>query len=69
MSYVTGKTIKELRQKKEITQKELAELTGVSLRMIRAYEQGDQDIRKAEAQSVFNLSRAFGCKPEEICRY
>lgn len=62
-------TLKTIRKQSRYTQKELAELTGVSLRMIRAYEQGDQDIRKAEAQSVFNLSRAFGCKPEELCEY
>jgi len=61
--------LKTMRKQSRYTQKELAELTGVSLRMIRAYEQGDQDIRKAEAQSVFDLSRAFGCKPEEICGY
>jgi DNA-binding XRE family transcriptional regulator len=62
-------TLRTFRKQSHYTQKELAELTGVSLRMIRAYEQGSQDIRKAEAQSVFNLSRAFGCKPEEICGY
>ena len=61
--------LKTIRKQSRYTQKELAELTGVSLRMIRAYEQGDQDIRKAEAQSVFELSRAFGCKPEEIYGY
>lgn len=30
MSYVTGKTIKELREKRKITQKELAESINVS---------------------------------------
>lgn len=62
-------TLKTIRKQSRYTQKELAELTGVSLRMIRAYEQGSQDIRKAETQSVFDLARAFGCKPEEICGY
>lgn len=62
-------TLKIIRKQSHYTQKELAELTGVSLRMIRAYEQGDQDIRKAEAQSVLDLARAIGCKPEEICDY
>lgn len=62
-------TLKTIRKQSHYTQRELAELTGVSLRMIRAYEQDSQDIRKAEAQSVFDLSRAFGCKPEEICGY
>ena len=62
-------TLKTIRKQSHYTQKELAELTGVSLRMIRAYEQGDQDIRKAETQSVVDLARAIGCKPEEICEY
>jgi hypothetical protein len=35
--------------------------------MIQAYEQGDQDISKAEVQTVFALSRVLGCAPEVIC--
>ena len=62
-------TLRTIRKQTRYTQKELAEATGVSLRMIRAYEQGDQDIRKAETQSVVDLARAIGCKPEVICDY
>ena len=58
--------LKALRKRLHITQSRLAELSGVSLRMIQAYEQGDQDIRKAEAQTVFALSKALGCKAEVI---
>lgn len=58
--------LKALRKQLHITQSKLAELSGVSLRMIQAYEQGDQDIRKAEAQTVFALSKALGCKAEVI---
>ena len=39
---------------------------GVTLRMIQAYEQEDQDIRKAEAQTVLALAKALGCSPETI---
>lgn len=35
--------------------------------MIQAYEQGDQDIMKAEAGMVFALARALGCAAEVIC--
>lgn len=54
------------RQRKLIglTQKELAEQSGVSLRMIQAYEQKDQDISKAEARAVLRLSSALGCDPK-----
>lgn len=58
--------LKTLRKQLHITQSKLAELSGVSLRMIQAYEQGDQDIKKAEAQTVFALSKALGCKTEVI---
>lgn len=59
--------LKTIRKQSRLTQRELAELSGVSLRMIQAYEQADQDIRKAEAQTVFALSKALGCLPEAIC--
>ncbi|MBR4136954.1 MAG: helix-turn-helix transcriptional regulator [Bacteroidales bacterium] len=58
--------LKTLRKQIHLTQSKLAELSGVSLRMIQAYEQGDQDIRKAEAQTVIALARALGCDVEMI---
>ena len=58
--------LKTIRKQARLTQQRLAEISGVTLRMIRAYEQGDQDIRKAEAQTVFALSKALGCSPETI---
>ena len=58
--------LKTIRKQAKLTQQRLAEISGVTLRMIQAYEQGDQDIRKAEAQTVFALSKALGCSPETI---
>ena len=58
---------KTIRKQSCFTQKELTELSGVTLRMIQAYEQGDQDILKAEAGTVFALSRVLGCAAEVIC--
>lgn len=58
--------LKTIRKQARLTQQRLAEISGVTLRMIQAYEQGDQDIQKAEAQTVFALSRALGCSPESI---
>lgn len=40
MSYVTGKTIKELREKRRLTQKELAEKIGVSDKAVSKWETG-----------------------------
>ena len=59
--------LKAIRKQQRITQRELAGLSGVSLRMIQAYEQGDQDIRRAEAQTVFALSHVLGCAPVVLC--
>ena len=59
--------LKAIRKRQHITQRELSVLSGVTLRMIHGYEQGDQDIRKAEAQTVLALSRVLGCTPEVLC--
>ena len=59
--------LKTIRKQSHFTQKELADLSGVTLRMIQAYEQGDQDIMKAEARTVFALARVLGCAAEVIC--
>lgn len=40
MSYVTGKIIKELREKRRITQKELAEIINVSDKTVSKWETG-----------------------------
>ena len=58
--------IKELRKLNGLSQQELADKSGVSLRMIRAYEQGSQRIGKAEASSVLSLARALHCNPERL---
>lgn len=59
-----GNTLKMQRKAAGFTQRELAERSGVSLRMIRAYEQGAQDLQKAEAITLLNLSSVLGCSPK-----
>ena len=58
--------LKRQRKSAGLTQKELAERSGVKVRMIKAYEQGNQDISKAEAMSVIKLARALKCLPEDL---
>lgn len=58
--------IKTLRKRLGLSQQECAELSGISLRMIRAYEQRTQDISKAEARTAFNLSKALRCPIEAL---
>ncbi|MCI8510348.1 MAG: helix-turn-helix transcriptional regulator [Lachnospiraceae bacterium] len=40
MGYVTGKTIKELRERRKLTQKELSEKIGVSDKTVSKWETG-----------------------------
>lgn len=60
--------LKRQRKSAGFTQQELAERSGVSLRMIRAYEQNKQDISKAEAAAVLNLASVLGCSPYSLLR-
>lgn len=61
-----GCPLKRFRIRRGLTQKELADLSGTSIRMIRAYEQGSQDISKAEYRTVKNLSSALKVNADDI---
>ena len=50
-----------MRKNSGLTQRELAERSGTSLRMVQLYEQRQQDIRRAEAQTLVSLSHILGC--------
>lgn len=47
-----------------LTQKELAELSGVPLRMIQLYEQRQNDINKARADYVVSMAQVLGCSTD-----
>ena len=49
-----------------LTQKELASLAGVPLRVIRSYEQGQRSLENAGAESILRLSRALSCQIEDL---
>lgn len=49
-----------------LSQKELSEKSGVTLRMIQQYEQRAKDINKATAINLFALAQALGCKAEDL---
>ena len=67
-SYYKPRTLslKECRKNMGLTQAALAERSGVSLRMIRAYEQGTQDLERAEASTLIRLSQALSVPPERL---
>ena len=58
--------LKRLRKYAGLTQKQLSKESGVSLRMVQLYEQGQNDIRKAQANVVLALSRALECDITEL---
>ena len=60
------KMLKRLRRYCGLTQKELSEVSGVSLRMIQLYEQGQNDIAKAQAKVVQSLADALGTDVKEL---
>jgi DNA-binding XRE family transcriptional regulator len=58
--------LKRIRTAYGCSQQELAKLAGVSLRSIQMYEQRKKDINKAQSESIFKLSKALGCKMEDL---
>lgn len=58
--------LQKIRKARGLTQKELSELSGVSLRMIQLYEQRQNEINQASGQAINNLARALCCNFYEI---
>lgn len=56
----------KLRKKSEITQKQLAQYAEVKERTIRAYEQRETEINKAQVNIVRALSLVLGCSIEDL---
>lgn len=54
------------RNKKNLSQSELAVLSGVPLRSIKAYEQGTVDITNAQAETLYALSKTLDCTIENL---
>ena len=53
--------LKRIRQQRGLTQKQLAEKSGVSLKMIQKYETGEKDINHARILTVWQLAVALIC--------
>lgn len=60
------KRLKEYRIKANLSQSELAHITGLNLRMIQFYEQGKKNINHAHAESIFKLSKALSCSMDDL---
>lgn len=58
--------LKRIRKAAGLTQDALSSRSGVSLRMIRAYEQLSQPLEKAEFRTLSALSRTLGCRETDL---
>lgn len=61
-----GNKLKQFREKKKMTQQELSSNSNVTVKNIKAYEDGTVDISKAQGDTLFRLARALGCTIEEL---
>ena len=58
--------LQTVRKAINLSQKDLSDKSGVTLRMIQQYEQRAKDINKATASNLFALAKALGCKAEDL---
>ena len=58
--------LKALRQRSGLSQRELAEQSGVPLRTIQQYEQRQKSINKAQAEYLLMLARTLCCDMEDL---
>lgn len=66
-SYSSPETrLKAMRMRMAITQRKLAELSGIPQRTIQQYEQRQKNINKAQAEYLLRLSKVLKCSMEEL---
>lgn len=58
--------LKEIREARGFTQKQLSDVSGIKLRTIQLYEQRENDINKAGVNIVSSLAQALGCDIEDL---
>lgn len=58
--------LKIYRKRAELSQKQLAELADIPVRMIQHYEQRQKNINKAQTEYLVRLSRVLNCEIEDL---
>lgn len=58
--------LKKIRLDNNLSQSQLAKLSGVSVRMIQHYEQGCKDLNKASAITIYKLAKTLNAKFEDL---
>lgn len=64
--YYTETNLKRMRKNVGYSQAQLADESGVSVRQIQLFEQRKRDINKTQLETGLRLSRALGCRMEEL---
>lgn len=59
-------SLRDRRIGQALTQKQLSEKSGVNLRMVQKYENGEKDINKAQAITLYQLAQALDCTIEDL---
>lgn len=58
--------LKRIRRARGLTQRELAERSGVNRRTVEEYESGQKSLSRASAERVLALARVLGCRVEDL---
>ena len=58
--------LREIRKQKYMTQKELAQISGVNFRSLQDYEQGHKRLSSASGDVLLRLSTVLGCTIEDL---
>lgn len=61
-------TLKTVRTNRKLTQEELSLLSGVNLRTIKSYEQCENDILKAQGETLLKLAKTLDCSVEDLLK-
>lgn len=58
--------LREIRRSRNLTQRELAQISGVNFRSLQDYEQGHKQLSSANGDTLLRLSTVLGCSVEEL---
>jgi len=65
-SFEADAKLKVIRERRGLSQAELADRSGVKLRSVQMYEQKQNNIDKAQASTLYKLSVVLGCSIEDL---
>lgn len=64
--YYTETNLKRIRKIAGLSQRELADLSGVAIRQIQLFEQKKRNINHTRAIDVLKIAKVLGCKSEDL---